>query len=91
MLRDINESLQRLMGDFVMDSMSNMQNAGTSDFTLSSSDDFNIAHFQEQVGMFLLRGKKFLLCDIADSSSIAGQVSAAIKQQIHEGVKSCLL
>lgn len=88
MLRNITESLQRLMGDFVMDSMSNMQNAGTSDFSLSSSEDFNIAHFQEQVGMFLLQGKKFLLCDIADSSSVAGQVSAAIKQQIHEGVKS---
>lgn len=88
MLRDIDESIHSLMADFVVESLSNTQSSGTAEFGLRASEDFNIANFQEQVGMFLLHGKKFLLCDIAEPFSMAGKVSAAVKQRIYEGVKN---
>lgn len=64
-----------------------MQNAGVAEFGLRASENLSVAYLQDQVGRFLLQGKNFLLCDMADSSSIEGKVSAAIKQKIYDGVK----
>ena len=76
------------MGEFVVESMSDISSMRLSSWGLTSSDDFNIAHFQEQVGRFLLHSKKFLLCDIVDPDSMEGKVASTIKYSIYEGIRN---
>jgi len=88
MLRNIEESIQSLMGEFVMESMSDFSTVSPSSFGLKTSDDQNIAHFQLQVGSFILKSKQFLLYDMAAPESMEGQVSAAIKKSVYDGIRS---
>lgn len=74
------------MGDFVIDSMSDISSEGISSFGIQPSDDFNIAQLQDQVGAFLLHSKKFLLCDLVAPESMEGKVSSMIKHSIYEGI-----